>query len=127
MKKDFQKWNEKKEKIHESADSFFFHEREVWWCSLGINVGYEQDGAKNFIRPIIIFKKFNNRIFWGIPLTTKDKNGKYYYKFAFLNKNNTAILSQLRLLDSKRLVDKMGVMEEGDFLKIKKAINKLTC
>ena len=43
MKKDFDSWNEKK-KILNNNDVSFYHEREVWWCSLGVNVGYEQNG-----------------------------------------------------------------------------------
>ncbi len=102
MQKDFKKWNEKKEKIHENERRLFFYEREVWWCSLGANVGDEQDGTgKEFVRPVIVLKKFNKHLFWGIPLTTKEKKGKYYFSFLLSDRRNTAILSQMRLFDSK--------------------------
>jgi len=82
----------------------FFHRREVWFASLGINIGFEQDGkGDKFLRPIIVLKKFNNEVLWAIPTTTKNKNGPY---FRFDQGNNdfvTAIISQLRLMDSKRL------------------------
>ena len=44
MEKDFDKWNESKKVIHHNNEDKFYHEREVWWCSLGINIGFEQDG-----------------------------------------------------------------------------------
>jgi hypothetical protein len=39
MRKDFDKWNNKKKEIN-NQDFFdlFFHEREIWWCSLGLNI-----------------------------------------------------------------------------------------
>ena len=45
MTKDFKKWHKIKENIHEKAGSALFQERELWWCSLGVNVGFEQDGT----------------------------------------------------------------------------------
>ncbi len=45
MKKDFGKWHEKKTRVNEAEDTALFHEREVWWCTLGANIGYEQDGS----------------------------------------------------------------------------------
>jgi len=72
--KDFQKWHKIKEGLDSDAARIFFHEREVWWCSIGINVGFEQDGrGERFARPILVFKKFNNEVFWAIPLSTKIK------------------------------------------------------
>jgi mRNA interferase MazF len=70
MAKDFNEWNRRKIIIHEDIARLFFDEREVWFCAFGVNVGFEQDGAGNlFSRPVLIFKKFNREIFWGIPLT----------------------------------------------------------
>jgi len=45
VKKDFLKWHTEKARIHEAKSGVFFHEREVWWCALGLNVGFEQDGS----------------------------------------------------------------------------------
>ena len=42
-----------------------------------MNIGYEQDGSGNdFIRPVVIIRKFNNEIFWGVPLTKTRKKIK---------------------------------------------------
>ena len=40
----------------------------------GKNIGFEQNGkGSNFVRPILVLRKFNSSIFWGLPLTTIKK------------------------------------------------------
>jgi mRNA interferase MazF len=126
VKKNFQKWHTEKTIVHNSKDRPFFHTREIWFCSLGENIGFEQDGNGNdFLRPIIVIKKFNNEIFWCIPLTTKTKTGKHYHSFNFNeNEMSVAILSQLRLLDAKRLQYKIGTMHKEDFEEMKRKIKQ---
>lgn len=59
MAKDFDGWNTKKKLAHAINKRPFFHEREIWYCALGVNVGFEQDGkGKDFLRPVIGIKKF---------------------------------------------------------------------
>lgn len=78
---------------------------------MGKNIGFEQDGkGEEFLRPVLIFKKFNKQLFWGIPLTRKDKKGAYYLTLPEMRGHtNTLILSQLRLFDAKRLRYQIGV------------------
>ncbi len=127
MKKDFNTWNNKKTDLHEHKERPFFHEREVWWCSLGQNVGFEQDGkGEKFARPVVIFKKFNKEIFWAIPVSTKIKKGKFYCSiFMADNTERSAIISQIRLIDAKRLLDKMGVISQENYVEIQKAVMHL--
>jgi len=129
MKKDFDVWNVKKKVVDlKDVSNVFYREKEIWWCHLGVNVGYEQDGKnEEFRRPVLVFKKFNTETFWAIPLTSKLKRGKYYFNFKIANSNmeNTANLSQIRLLDSKRLIDKMGYMNRIDYLEIKNRLKKI--
>ena len=100
--KNFRDWFKLKTKINNGNKIIYFHERELWWINLGVNVGSEQDGVGyKFLRPVVIIKKFNKKIFWGIPLTTKDKKGLFYYHFNFKNKKEIAEISQLKLIDSK--------------------------
>ena len=124
--KDFNKWNKLKQKLHNQNKRLYFHEREIWFCSLGANIGFEQDGKnQNFERPILIFKKFNNKIFWGIPLSSQIKQGKYYFKFNFKNKDSVAILSQLKLIDGKRLVRKFSTINKDDFFNLTSVLKNL--
>jgi mRNA-degrading endonuclease toxin of MazEF toxin-antitoxin module len=126
MKKDFKKWHEEKLVVHNEKERPFFHEREVWFCILGENIGFEQDGSgKEFLRPVIIIKKFNNEICWCVPLTTKLKKGQYYFSFNLANNEvSTAILSQLRLVDVKRFQYKIGNVPKSDFAELKRKIRQ---
>jgi len=127
MKKDFNNWNNKKIEIDHSSNRVFYHEREVWWCSTGLNVGFEQDGkGENFSRPVLIIKGFNKNVFLSVPITTKAKDGKYYHRVDLGdNTPRKVILSQIRLLDSKRLQEKITMIPEEQFFEIKKAIIQL--
>ena len=129
MQKDFNGWNITKETIHyqEHNKSIYFRERDIWWCRLGVNVGFEQDGkGESFSRPILILKKFNQFVFWAIPLSTKLKINPYYHSCLCSDgKTRAAIISQLRLISAKRLTDKIGYAESNAFLSIKKATRDL--
>lgn len=124
MYKDFKKWHKLKENIHKQKSEIFFHEREIWWCSLGVNVGFEQDGSgDNFQRPVVIVKKFNLDACLIVPLTTTQKKGKYYFAIGEIDsKNATAVLSQVKFIDRKRLVNKAGILDEETFNRLFKAI-----
>ena len=124
MKKDFDNWNNKKIRVHQEESRVFFHEREVWWCRIGLNIGYEQDGkGGNFSRPVIIFKKFNNEVCWIIPLSTKIKRGKFYIQVDLKDKiQRVAVISQLRLIDAKRLYQKINMLSKYDYKNIQSAV-----
>ena len=70
MQKDFPGWHRHKEQLHAQHHTPTFQEREIWWCSVGVNVGHEMDGKNQFYnRPVLIVRKFNPHIFFGVPLT----------------------------------------------------------
>lgn len=105
----------------------YFHEREIWSCVLGENIGYEQDGkGDSFLRPVVVVKKFNNQVCWVVPLTSKIKNHAYYYVFSFEEGDfSCAILSQMRLLDTKRLSHRMGYISKNDFVALTKKLKEM--
>ena len=127
MPKDFKKWHDKKSEIETIEKRPFFHEREIWFCHLGINVGFEQDGiGEDFQRPVVIIKKFNNEVSWVIPLSKTEKRNKYYFAFSFDEKiTSVAIISQIKLLDAKHLSRKIGSIKEEDFNALKNKIKAL--
>lgn len=127
MEKDFDTWNEVKKQTNERTRVPFFHEREVWWCSLGLNVGFEQDGTgRRFDRPVVILRCFNSNIFFGVALTGKKRFGKYYLYLGKVDgRDSSAILSQVRLIDARRLVKKIGMLHEDIFLNLKKDLQKI--
>jgi hypothetical protein len=42
--KNYKNWCDLKYKINKSERFLSFYAKEIWWCSLGLNIGYEQDG-----------------------------------------------------------------------------------
>ncbi len=112
---DFDAWNEIKKKIEqENSTDRFPKEGEVWMSSFGKNVGYEQNGAGDtFSRPVLIVKKFNNRMFWCVPLSTKQKPFDFYLNFTDPNGQAvSAILAQMKLVSVKRLRRKLYEFEK---------------
>ncbi|MBI2096022.1 MAG: type II toxin-antitoxin system PemK/MazF family toxin [Candidatus Taylorbacteria bacterium] len=126
MQKDFSKWLVLKKSIHEVVGTALFHEREIWWCMLGANVGFEIDGGgEDFERPVIIVKKFNLDTCIVIPLTAKPKTGKYYFSVDIVDgRNAVAVLSQIRLIDRKRLVEKIETLSKTKFKELLNVIIK---
>jgi mRNA interferase MazF len=125
-KKDFDKWNDLKKFINiEKRRSY--KEREVWWCRLGVNVGYEQDGTGDFYdRPVLVLKRFNKTVCLVVPLTTSRKINYYLVSIGKINgREAKGIISQIRLVDSCRLVNRISVIELKYFNKIRKAIRDL--
>jgi mRNA-degrading endonuclease toxin of MazEF toxin-antitoxin module len=126
MKKDFDGWNKRKKEINEEKSNFY-HEREIRWCSLGINIGFEQDGtSKTYSRPVLIIKGFSLQVCLIVPLTTSKKKNPYHVEVGIIeNQKAYAILSQIRLIDTKRLHDRLAVLDKDSFKEIKKAIKAL--
>lgn len=121
----FINWTKLKIRIHfhDATHPIFFKEREIWWASLGVNVGYEQNGKnETFERPVLILKKFNLDLMWILPLTTQDKRGKYYYQTEYMGNKFNIILSQLRMLSSKRLRRKIRTLPQNEFKVIRKKV-----
>ncbi len=125
--KNYNEWNDLKKDIEINTKRIAIcHEREIWWCSIGINVGDEQDGKNGlFERPVLVLKKFNNRVAWVMPLTSKRKNGIHYYEINLKGKNVTIILSQLRLISILRFRRLMGKISQFQFEKIKNRLIEL--
>jgi len=127
MNKNFDDWTLLKKSIHnESRRPIGYKEREVWWAYLGENIGTEEDGkGRNFARPVLILRGFSKELFWAVPLSTTKKRGPYYFEFTFNSKMSVALISQIRTLDTSRLVRKYGYADEKDFITIKTKIKKL--
>ena len=80
--KDFDSWNEYAKLLELKPDKIFdkkkkihlFHTREIWYCSIGINIRTELSGHNSdFERPVLIIKK-SGRKFICYPLTSKKPN-----------------------------------------------------
>src|SRR3989344_6310810 len=79
MSKDFDKWNSEKKRIHDGEQNKLYHEREIWWIALGVNIGFEQDGTgSGYQRPAIILKGYSKHVCLIVPLTTSLKQNPYH-------------------------------------------------
>jgi len=94
----------------------YFQEGEIWWVSLGQNVGYEANGKnEKFERPVLIIKRFNKDSFWGLSISSQKKLGPYYYSTTTKDVFYCFNLSQLRILSSKRLIRHMTELPKDEF------------
>jgi len=123
MAKDFDRWNKKKKALNDVDFERYVHEREVWWCALGVNIGVEADGKHgNFERPVVVLRKFNKHAVLIVPLTSRAKPSPYQLPFRHNGIVFSAVFSQMRLVSTKRLLRKMYRMDSRVFDEIKSII-----
>jgi mRNA interferase MazF len=125
--KRFFAWSKLKQLIQDRKEiPAGYKERDVWWISLGHNVGDEEDGKNmNFSRPILIVKGFSKNLIWGVPLSTTKRRGTYYYPVRVNDGISTALLSQLRAIDTRRFISKYGMVSQKDFEEVKYKLRDL--
>ena len=114
-------WFKLKTKIVSIENTILFREREILWCSIGINVGEEQNGKNQFFnRPVLILRKLTRNSFIGLPLTSKIKSGSWYVPITLHEKTSRVLINQVRILDKKRLTNKIGQLDSKDFDEVKR-------
>src|SRR3989339_695352 len=106
MTKDFDGWHPLKKQLDAKTGLPTFKEREIWWCSVGVNVGFELYGkGQVFTRPVLVIRKFGASTFFGAPLTTSIKPGYYRIPYILQGKQGFVVLDQTRTYDARRLVN----------------------
>ena len=127
MKKDYQSWHIKKGLLDQRSTRPYFDERQIWWVAIGQNIGDEEDGkGEDFARPVLIVRKFNQNLFYGLSLSTTSRRGRYYLPLNCLNGTvSVALLSHLRDYDTKRLLKKHTVVSREDFAALKGRLSEL--
>lgn len=126
MKKEFDSWNTFKKDMDAKSSKMFCHPREIWWCSLGVNVGFEQNGTgDNFDRPVLVIKGFNEHVFLGVALTGRQKTGKWHFPLGTVDdRQASVVLSQVRIIDTKRLIKKVMTIDQKTFEDLKMALKR---
>jgi len=118
--KKFDNWNEVKKQIDNKTKISIPKEREVYWACIGENIGFEQNGKSElFTRPVLVFKRFNKNIFFGVPLSTQIKDGNFFFTFTLNGELSNALLVQGKLFDIRRLEKKIGMISKDDFNQLK--------
>ena len=127
MQKDFDSWNRKKKVIHNNDESKLYHMRELWWCSLGVNIGSEQDGSgENYDRPVLILKGLSKQTCIILPITSSLEKHKMRIPIGKVqDKEASVIISQIRVIDTKRLIYKIRFLDKNIFNNITKTIKGL--
>ena len=124
--KDFDLWNVKKKNV-ENEDGRLYTTREIWWCRLGLNIGSEQDGSgEEFLRPCVIVRGFGPRVCMVFPLTTSLSKHPLRIQLGDVDgKAASALLSQVRSIDTRRLVEKIGFLDKEKFNELRKNARNL--
>lgn len=124
--KDFNKWNSFKKIIDSKINFLEIKERQIWWASVGLNIGDEENGKENkYERPVLILKNFNNRVCLTLPISSQSGNEKFYHKIEINGKKNFVILSQIKLTSVKRLRRSVARLPFKDFNYIKQRVVNL--
>ena len=126
MEKDFDEWNIIKKKLDDREINFYFKEREIRWCNIGLNIGKEVNGKSSyFSRPVLIVKKLNKHTCFVIPLTNSVSDDKYF-RYIVLNGEVKKInFGQIRVISSNRLGSYIGKVSPEVFKCIKIDLQKM--
>lgn len=129
----FKKWSIEKHTLHNmKLKNFYVNERDVWFVKMGQNIGFEENGKDNFLRPVLVLKKVGN-MFFVVPLTRKGKEWHmFYHKFTDIYLENPryahssyAILSQVKTIDKRRFFKYTGNVSGKEFVHIKQKLREL--
>lgn len=124
--KKFDEWNEFKKTLELRNDPPIFSVGDIWFCSIGVNIGRELDGKNYFSeRPVIVLAKFGRTYFWAVPLSSGIKEGNYFYSSLFAGEHSTAVLIQMRLVDSRRLQRRIGTVPLAELHVIRERVTAL--
>jgi mRNA-degrading endonuclease toxin of MazEF toxin-antitoxin module len=127
MPKDFNSWNTVKQNIEATHGRKFYHERDVWWCSLGVNVGSEQDGTGVLHdRPVLVLRAFGRNTCFVVPLSSSSKTHPLRVPVGSIqDRVAVALVSQMRVIDTKRLIYKVGRIDSVTSEAVRKAVKDL--
>lgn len=110
----------KKNEMAIRNNSRTFLEGEIFWASLGENIGVEVYGKGNdFLRPVVVLHKYNRESLLVIPLTSQKQTSRWCVPFYHRGREEFALLSQVRMISVKRLQRKMGRIDDADYRKIR--------
>ena len=131
MKNDYKKWMPIKAKINNTRTKSLpvIRAGQIYWVSIGQNIGYEEDGKSDlFTRPALVIKVFGQGgLFLSVPLSTTDKTGLFYYTLHLRGEISTVLLTQIHSYDAARIADTrpIGRISGQDLARIRERIKYL--
>ena len=87
-----------------------------------------RDGRQEqrLLSPVIVLRKYNQYSFLALPLTTNAKPNKWRVSIGLVaGRDAFAVLSQLRNVDSRRLIEKKGHVPLEMLAILKKAASRM--
>ena len=121
LSNDLDWWSQIKYRLSLNTQDVLFKQGEIWWCSFGLNLGEEIFGkGLKFTRPVLIFRKLTGNSFMGLPFTTQNKTGTWYVETIHNGVRRSAMLNQARILDKKRLIKRIGTLDDGQYQTVKR-------
>jgi len=123
MTSDFDAWNVKKKALDKNKRELLFKEGEIWWCSIGKNIGEEVYGkGSGFRRPVVIFRKLTGNSCIAIPTTTKTRAGSWYHHLTVAGKERWVMMNQMRFISANRLWVRESSLSGAEFEELKKSV-----
>lgn len=124
----YNSWNRKKQSLEDDCRfaKIYFKPGDVWWCSIGLNLGSEALGkGPEFRRPVLVLKKLSSDLCVVLPLTSKSKSGTWFVDVTLHGETRWVMLYQIRTLHKKRFQRKMGQLDDMDFQRVKEKLETL--
>jgi mRNA interferase MazF len=126
MHKDFDRWNDKKKKLEQTAQKYLFKTGDIWWLSVGVNVQSESCGkGADFQRPVLVLKKLSGRSFVGVPLSTQTKEGSWFIDITVHKEKRYALLYQIRMFSTNRFQRRLATLDDADLARVKEKLKAL--
>ncbi len=88
-----------------------------------MNVGFEQNGnGDEYVRPVVIVAKYGEHTCLVVPLTHTIRPAWYRHVMRVSDETVAALINQTRVVDKRRLQERMGVVGSEEFSVLKNKI-----
>jgi len=124
-KKDFYNWHKVKTRTDKKDHIVFVRRGEVRWVLLGVNIGSESDGKeKYFTRSALVLTVINSKLSLVVPMSTRIKETRGIIKLKWKKGPSALYINQIRVVSSKRILDRMGRISKDKLSTIKMEVRK---
>lgn len=73
-------------------------------------------------RPVLILRAYNKDMLLIVPMTGKERHEAFYRRVLVGSTANWIALTQIRVISNKRLLRKVGILAEDQYLLVKKSL-----
>ena len=117
-------WSLLKVRMDHAFRNVYVIKKEIWWASIGMNIGHEENGKNSlFERPVLVLRRYSNHLALVVPLSSKFKTNRYYFKIEYKGRISSVLVSQIRVISTKRFIRKIGTLVRALFETIQKEVS----